>query len=261
MSNIKTIAEVLQTGVPDVKITNSLKFSGSGDEVDGLFLRVDDTGNVYGYRAKDQDVIWEDQRTDNITITAERVIANVTPDQTLTTADGSFKFHCNLDNTSRFDAIVQLRVRNEGVEIALKEITLLGDITNQYIPFYGNLTTNIEAGSSISITVDADRDIQVRGDLTPTEFHLIKAEAAPVTAMNVAEEPIYLDVQSGKLPTFSDVAKAYKETYHVDELDYADFVNDTQLLAINSNDNTYYQIFIAVDEKVLFATPIEKLEQ
>lgn len=165
-----------------LRVGKTMLYASVPPDGDGLFLRLGFSGEVVGYRAKDQDLSWSDSRTSSVDVSdTEVVLAEVTPDHDVSIENGSYAFTCKVDNDSVRAVELTLRMKVNGVEKGSNVYEISGRQVGYPVSFWGNVTEDIASGSAISITAQCTNDVIVRGDLSPTVLKVTEAQAAPVT--------------------------------------------------------------------------------
>ena len=231
-------------------VTNStVRYKGVTPDNDGMFLRVDTNGNTYAFRVQNQDTEWIDSRTDAVTIdSTERVIAGVTVNQDIQQDVGSWSFAAKIDAETRFDTSLTLTMKVDGAVTRTKTIQIQGDETGYPIATWDDFAGNVASGASCVITATSDRELTLRGDLTPTTLKVVHQNSAPVSAMATAEKALLLP-PTVVSPTKQDFLDALGSSSQA-ELIGSDFT------ALSTNGNDFFQVFYSHQMDEFFSHPI-----
>ena len=189
---------LLETELSDGSIANikagsylgtdgTLVFLSTDAADDGLFLRINESGGVVGYRAVNQDLEWKATDTTNMSVAKNTwmTILSLTVDHDVTTANGSFVFYASVDQTqSNRDVNITIQVKADGTTIGTPPMIVVdkGDL-GRPINIFGAVTDVVASGATVTIEFWSTEDIKLRGDVSPTTLKVIEAQAAPVTQM------------------------------------------------------------------------------
>jgi len=180
---IKKLKELLAGDyVDNLTVGDTLTMKqAAAPEADGLFVRVNGQGEFVGYRAPNQDIEWSDVDSTDIVLNSEKLILSLTPDQNITTDDGSFQFYCKLDNGSGVqDDNVLFTLKIDDVQIKEKEVIIDRGDTNIPVTFFGSFTQNTTSGQTIAIYASSNKDSIIKGTVTSSFMKVIKARAAEI---------------------------------------------------------------------------------
>jgi len=231
----------------NVKVGDTLIITKADDpNAIGLFMRAGDGGTVVGYRAPNQDIEWTQAETSLINVPDTSTPVDIItldmsvqhPDTEITTEDGTFNFYCRIENTERFTANVKVEIFVGSTSYGFENLEIAGDDTNFPAPFWSQISSDIPQNSIVKIQISSDRAINVRGDQVDTTLKLIKARAAPVTAMATAEKALVFDDSIGRRPKLSDITGALGASGQENMVE-ANFT----ALGTNESQTRYWQVF------------------
>jgi hypothetical protein len=181
----RNINDFLASGeVKNLNVGQTLTMEQANDPAaDGLFMRVNEHGQVVGYRAVNQDLEWTSFVDIDVIIgSTETHIISLVIDHDITADNGSYAFSCKLKNgaSQRDDNITFLVKDQGGSAIATKHIAL--DKGEDAFPatFYGDILNDYPAGSEFKIYAFSSNNSIARGSLTRIGLKIIEAQAAPV---------------------------------------------------------------------------------
>jgi hypothetical protein len=145
---------------------------------------VNENGEVFGYRAVNQDLEWKEfVNTDVIIGDTETFIISLTIDHGVTAENGSYAFSCKVKNgSSNRPENVTFVVRDEGDNaIASKMVSI--DKGEEAYPatFFGDFINDHDSGSEFKVYAYGSNDSIARGALTPIGLKIVEAQAAPIT--------------------------------------------------------------------------------
>ena len=181
----RNINEYLTSGeVNGINMKGTINFSGLSPEDDGLFVRVNSEGSLYGYRAVNRDLEWV--ATDNSDVSlddTEKLLVELTVDHDITAANGSFLFTCKIDNgSSTRDDFVNIIIRDgDNNAISSKSIQIDKGDTGYSATFYGPFSNDYPSGTTFRVYATSNKNSIVKGTNTPTSLKIVESQAEPVT--------------------------------------------------------------------------------
>ncbi len=186
----RRITEYLASGEADnLVLTGNIGYLAAQDSsYDGMFLRVEN-GITSLYKAKDQDIHWEDEDATSILLSdTPQEILSITITEDVLSTDGSFVIGGQVTNTHNKDVNLEIIVKDDGVQIATGTITTLKEESNKIFAFSGALEATIASGSVITVEFSGDRAnvLTLDGNALATRIKVTKAQAAPVV-MSIEE--------------------------------------------------------------------------
>jgi len=168
-----------------IETASTITFTDGADgSFNGLFTRVDENGNIIGYRAVNRDLEWVESNTTNIEAGASEVeLLRLTVDHDISVENGSWAFACKVNNGSnnRDDWITFVLRDGGGNAIASKQFQIDKGDLGYPVAMWGAFGQAWPSGTEFVITAYSGQDSQVMGTMTPTTLKIIEAQAAPIT--------------------------------------------------------------------------------
>ena len=169
----------------NVSIGASLIMEAADDPAaDGLFMRVDgSTGQVYGYKAQNQDLEWSNTNANDVTLgSSETLIIDLSIDHDITAENGSYFFSCKIKNgaSNQSDLITLVLRDQDDNAIASKSISVDKGEEGFPVTFYGPFLNDRPAGMTFRVLGYGSRNSIARGTLTPIGIKVVEAGANPV---------------------------------------------------------------------------------
>jgi hypothetical protein len=225
----------------NIEVGTTITFGGGSDGAfDGLFTRVDENGNVVGYRAVNQDIEMVASDATNITIAdTETLLVELTIDNDVSKENGSWAVACKINNgSSSRDDIVNLIMRdNAGNALSSKSFQIDKGDSGYPIAMWGTFANDFASGEKFKLYATSGRVSVCAGTLTPTTLKAIEAQAAPVSAMATAEKALVLSPEVNS-PSKQDLLDALGANSESELIDF-DFT------AMATNGNEFWQVFFS----------------
>ncbi len=187
----RNINEFLVSGeAQDIVVAGNIGYLQVQDvSYDGMFQRVEG-GITSLYKAKDQDVHWEDTDTTEVALTTSaQEVLSVAIDQEMTVDDGSFVIAGQVSNSKNQDQVMTIVVKDDGAQVATGTVDLLSEETGKLFAFSGGLSGNIASGSVVTVEFSGNQNgnLTLNGTAVATKIKLTKAMAAPVSVAKMGE--------------------------------------------------------------------------
>jgi hypothetical protein len=180
----RPISDYMNSGeLKAITLNGNIDFAGLQPEDDGLFVRVDDTGRLYGHRVPNQDLEWSNTNGADITLDSEKLIVELSVDEDISADNGSFLFKCVMNNgSSNRDDFVNIIFKNkDNNAIASKTVQIDKGDTNVAVTFYGGFTQDWTAPETFRIYVTSSNNSFVNGTSMLSGLKVVEARAATVT--------------------------------------------------------------------------------
>jgi len=179
---VAELKDILASGdIDELVVGEQLGLSAADSaEFEGAYLRVGAGGIVYYYQMPDTDTTWIDtDNTDIALTTTENSVLSTTPDQDVTTADGSYTVEGKLANTAPQDRVVTISVYVAGVFANSMDVNVARNDLDRIFLVSGNLANDIPSGSLVEVrfVVDVTGSVTLKGTETLTKATLTKAAA------------------------------------------------------------------------------------
>ncbi len=220
--------------------SSTIDFTGLTSEGEGLFTRINENGQIYGYRAKNQDVEMVVSDTTDITAGgSETLLVELTIDNDVTQENGSWAFTCKVNNGSgnKNDWVTLVLRDGGGSAIASKQYQIDKGDLGYPITMWGDFSADWASGSVFRVYATSNENSKIMGTMTPTTLKVVEAQAAPISAMATAEKPLLLQ-PAVKSPRKSDFLSSLASANEL-ELIESDFT------ALATNGNEYFQVFFS----------------
>jgi hypothetical protein len=220
---IRTIDDYMASGeCSELVIDGTQQFKQVSDgSAAGFFARVNENGVLYGHKVVDQDIVWQhEEHTDVLLTSAEQNVCELTVDADVTAAKGSWAIAGRLDNTERFEANVTITAKVDGAVAKTNTFKIAKNQSGFPLSSWGDFLNDMAAGSVVSIWLSADKDVRLRGDLTPTTLRITEAQAAPVSTFiktnndygtSISRQEIEDAITSANLPRPKNMKPYYIE--------------------------------------------------
>jgi hypothetical protein len=182
---IVNLKEILATGyVDNLVVGETLIMQQANDPAaEGLFMRVNEFGEVVGYRAPNQDLEWKQSISTDLTLSdTEQQVIDLTVDHDVTEDNGSWAFVCKIENGSnnREDNVtLTFKDQNDNL-LGTKNLTINKGATAYPVTFFEPFKQDFVSGTTFKIMATSERDSIIKGSLTPTTLKIIEARAAAV---------------------------------------------------------------------------------
>ncbi len=181
----RKLSEILESGeIARIRVSDNIQFDKANNpEIKGMFVRFGEGGLLSGYKAKDQDIHWEDSDTSEAPLSSTEIqLLSVTLTEDLLVADndGSYQLSFAVTNIDKKSQDMDIIIKSEGTEVDRRTISVAAEASIQTYVLAGSPKSDWSSGSTISISFNGSAKLTINGGSLPTKIVITKAQAAPI---------------------------------------------------------------------------------